>query len=295
MKSANKKVQIFANLVMAIVSITTILPIILLIAASVTDNAEIVSNGYSFFPKVFSLDAYQYIWREKTQIFRAYFITILVTLVGTTISLLITMLYAYALSEQSFPGKRFFSFFVLFTMLFNGGLVPTYTLYTRYLHIKNSVWALIVPSLLMSAINVILVRSYIQNNVPQSLIESAHIDGASEFKIFRSIIIPLSKPILVTIGMFIGVSYWNDWQNGLYYVTENEMYSIQQLLTNMMKNMEFLQSNSAAATASVEAVKIPTGTVRMAIAVVGILPILIVYPYLQKYFVKGITLGAVKG
>ncbi len=294
MKHSNNKVQIIANMIMAVATIITIMPFVLLIAASFTDNAEIVLNGYSFFPKSFSLEAYQYIWGEKTQIFRAYAITIIVTSVGTTVSLLITMLYAYALSKQSFPGKKFFSFFLLFTMLFNGGLVPTYTMYTRYLHMRDSIWALIIPGLLMSAMNVILVRSYIQNNVSQSLIESAHIDGASEYKIFGSMIVPLSKPIVVTIGMFIGVGYWNDWTNGLYYVTDNKLYSIQQLLTNMMKNIEFLQSNAAAAASGIT-VSIPTGTVRMAIAVVGILPILIIYPYVQKYFVKGITLGAVKG
>ncbi|MBD5394947.1 MAG: carbohydrate ABC transporter permease [Lachnospiraceae bacterium] len=295
MHKSSNKVQIIGNLIMATVTLVTVLPFILLFSASFTDSTEIALNGYSFLPKTLSLEAYEYIWNERSQIFRAYFITILVTTVGTTVSLMITMMYAYALSKNYFPGKKFFTLFLVFTMLFNGGLVPTYTMYTRYLHMKNTIFALLIPSLLMGAMNVILIRSYIQNNVPASLTEAAYIDGANEYKIFGTIIFPLSKPIVVTIGMFIGVAYWNDWTNGLYYVTNNKLYSIQQLLNNMLKNIEYLSSNTLASAASNGAVNVPKSTVRMAIAVVGILPILIIYPYVQKFFVKGIALGAVKG
>lgn len=274
-------------------TIMMIVPFILLVIASITDNTVITVEGYSFFPSKFSLEAYAYIWGEKAQIFHAYFITVIVTAIGTTCSLLMTMSYAYVLSKASFPGKKFLTIFLLLTMLFNGGLVPTYTMYTRYFHIKNTIFALLIPSLLMSAMNVILVRSYIQNNIPAALTESAYIDGANEFTIFAKIICPLSKPILVTVGMFIGVAYWNDWTNGLYYVTESRLFSIQQLLNNMIKNIEFLSTSAAAASTSVG--NVPQATVRMAIAVVGILPILVIYPYVQKYFVKGIALGAVKG
>ena len=293
MNKSNRKVQIIAGTVMIVASIMTLIPFILLLIASLTDNTVIAVEGYSFFPSRLSLDAYAYIWGEKAQIFRAYLITILVTVVGTACALAMTMSYAYVLSIPSFPGKKFLSVFLLLTMLFNGGLVPTYTMYTRYFHIKNTIFALIIPALMLSAMNVILVRSYIQNNIPMALTESAYIDGANEFVIFGKIICPLSKPIVVTIGMFIGVAYWNDWTNGLYYVTENNLFSIQQLLNNMIKNIEFLSTSAAAASAN--AGNIPQATVRMAIAVVGILPILIVYPYVQKYFVKGIALGAVKG
>ncbi|MCC8103750.1 MAG: carbohydrate ABC transporter permease [Clostridiales bacterium] len=294
MKKKELHIQIGYNAVMILAAAFTILPFVLLFIASITDNDTIAVNGYSFFPSKLSLAAYAYIWSERAQIFRAYFITIVVTAIGTTVSLFITLAFAFTLSKPHFPGKRFLSFYLLFTMLFNGGLVPTYTMYTRYLHIKNTIWALIIPSLLMSAMNVILVRSYIQNNIPLALTEAAYIDGASEYRIFSTIAVPLSKPIIVTIGMFIGVGYWNDWTNGLYYVTDNSLYSIQQLLNNMLKNIEFL-STSAAASMSSNSVSIPQSTVRMAIAVVGILPILVIYPYVQKYFVKGISLGAVKG
>lgn len=288
--------QILAHAVMILAAAVTILPFLLLLIASLTDHQDIILYGYSFFPKNWSLEAYGYIWTERMQIFRAYFMTIIVTAVGTGAGLLISILYAYALSKPSFPGKVFFSVYLFFTMLFNGGLVPTYIMYTQYLGIKNTLWALIIPNLLMSAFNVILIRSYLQNNIPQALTEAAIIDGAGEFSIVTKIIIPLAKPIIVTIGLFIGVAYWNDWTNGLYYVTNNQLYSIQQLLNNMLKNIEYLSRNaSSAASSSTIGGNIPQATVRMAIAVIGILPILIIYPIIQKNFVKGISLGAVKG
>lgn len=280
---------------MAAVTVITLLPLLLLFAASFTENTDITLYGYSFIPKHLSLSAYSYIWNERMQIFRAYFVTIFVTGVGTVTGLFISVLYAYSLSRPYFPGKKFFSFYVLFTMLFNGGLVPTYIMYTRYLHLKNTAAALIIPSLLMNAFNVLLIRSYFQNNVPQSLIEAAQIDGASEFTVVRKVVVPMSKPIIATIGLFIGVAYWNDWMNGLYYVTDVKLYSIQQILNNMLKNIEYLSKNASSIGKSTSlAGTLPAATVRMAIAVIGLLPILVIYPMVQKYFVKGIALGAVK-
>ena len=181
-------------------------------------------------------------------------------------------------------------------MLCNGGLVPTYIMYTRYLHMKNTIPALIIPGLLMSAFNVILTRTYIQSNVPAALSEAAKIDGATEFQVFRKVVLPMCKPIIATVGLFAGLGYWNDWTNGLYYITDTNKFSIQQLLNNMIKNIEFLSknANSNINLASVGG-GIPQETVRMAIAIVGLLPILIVFPFVQKYFVKGISIGAVKG
>ena len=290
-----KRFQILCNVIMAAVTVITLLPLLLLFAASFTENTDITLYGYTFIPKHLSLSAYSYIWNERMQIFRAYFVTIFVTGVGTVTGLFISVLYAYSLSRPYFPGKKFFSFYVLFTMLFNGGLVPTYIMYTRYLHLKNTAAALIIPSLLMNAFNVLLIRSYFQNNVPQSLIEAAQIDGASEFTVVRKVVVPMSKPIIATIGLFIGVAYWNDWMNGLYYVTDVKLYSIQQILNNMLKNIEYLSKNASSIGKSTSlAGTLPAATVRMAIAVIGLLPILVIYPMVQKYFVKGIALGAVK-
>lgn len=293
LRNSNAKYDIVANIFMIVVCMFAILPFVLLLAASLTKSTDITLYGYSFFPKNLSLDAYLYIWNERSQIFRAYAITVIVTAAGTFVGLTISILYAYVLSKPAFPGKKFFSFYLLFTMLFNGGLVPTYIMYTRYLGLKNTLFALIIPSLLLNAFNVLLIRSYLQNNIPRALTEAAIIDGASEYKIVSHIILPLAKPIIASIGLFIGVAYWNDWMNGLYYVTDINLYSIQQLLNNMMKNIEYLSKNSNSSI--IGNVNIPQATVRMAIAVVGILPIFTVYPFIQKYFVRGISLGAVKG
>ncbi len=288
--------HIVSNAVIFFVAIVTLLPFVLLAVASFTKNTDITLYGYSFFPKHLSLDAYAYIWRERAQVFSAYGVTILVTAVGTLAGLTISVLYAYSLSKPKFPGRNFFAVFLYLTMLFNGGLVPTYILYTRYLMIKNTLFALIIPTLMMNAFNVILIRSYLQNNIPLPLCEAALIDGANEYKILWKIVLPLAKPIIVTMGLFIGVAYWNDWLNGLYYVTDSKLYSIQQLLNNMLRNIEYLSKNSSAAIKSSNlSGTLPQATVRMAIAMVGILPIIIVSPFVQKYFVKGISLGAVKG
>lgn len=291
-----KRFQIIAQVIMAAVALFTIMPLVLLFVSSVTSNKDITLYGYSFFPKHFSLEAYNYIWNERMQILRSYFVTIFVTAGGTAAGLMMSVLYAYALSRPQFPGKKFFSLYILFTMLFNGGLVPTYIMYTRYLHMKNTIWALIIPSLMVNAFNVLLIRSYFQNNVPQSLLEAAQIDGASEWNILCRIVLPISKPIIATIGLFIGVAYWNDWMNGLYYITDDRLYSIQQILNNMLRNIEYLSKNATSAAKSTSlAGTLPAATVRMAIAVIGLLPILVIYPFIQKYFVKGISLGAVKG
>ena len=296
MYKSDRVFQVISHVVLIVISVIMFVPFILLVIASFTKNTDITLYGYSFFPKHFSLAAYMYIWGERTQIYRAYLITILVTAIGTLVGLLMTILYAYVLTKPSFPGKKFFSVFIIFTMLFNGGLVPTYIMYTRYLGIKNTIVALIIPSLLLNAFNVILVRSYFNNSVPQSLTEAAVIDGANEYKIVAKIIIPLAKPIIATIGLFIGISYWNDWTNGLYYITDTHLFSIQQLLNNMLKDIEYLSKNVGSSVKLGNAASaIPQTTVRMAIAVIGTLPILVIFPIIQKYFVKGISLGAVKG
>ena len=289
---SKKRFQIVINIIMTVLTVITAIPFLLLLSASLTANQSIIVDGYSLIPGEFSLEGYAYIWMQRAQIFRAYGVTILVTLIGVLIGLSMTMLYGYALSRPQFPGKKFFSFYLFFTMLFNGGLVPTYILYTRTLHVKNTIWGLILPGLLMGAFNVILVRSFIQSTVPEALVEAAEIDGAGQFQTFFKIVLPISKPIVATVGLFIGVGYWNSWQNGLYYITDNTLYSIQQLLYAMIKNIEYLASN---AVGSMSNVGLPTSTLRMAIAMVGLLPILIIYPFIQKYFVKGIAIGAVKG
>ena len=291
----SKAFQAVGHIVLIIMSLCVILPFILLLMSSLTEENALVRNGYSFFPETFSLASYEWIFSESGKIFKAYGITVFATVVGTTVNLLISSLLAYPLSIKNLPGRKGLTFYVFFTMLFNGGLVPTYIMYTNYLHIKNTIWAFIIPSLLMSAMNVLLIRTYISTSIPDALFEAASIDGASQLRIFFTIVLPLGKPILVTMGMFAGLGYWNDWTNGLYYITDEGLYSIQTLLNAMLTNVQVLSSSAMGNHGGAQLAQIPTVGVRMAIAVVAMIPILIIFPFLQKYFQKGIALGAVKG
>lgn len=279
-----------AYIVMILVGIIVIVPFVILFVSSITNETVLLKEGYSLIPKRLSMQAYSYIWKSKNTILRAYFTTIVITFIGTTINVLITTMIAYPLSLSYLPGRKILSFVVLFTMLFSGGLVPTYMNYTTILGIKNTYLALLLPNLMFSAVNCIIVRTYFQGNIPVELYESAQIDGASEFRIFGSIVIPLGKPILVTIAIFAGLGYWNDWMNGLYYVTDQRMYTIQQLLNVMIQNIQFLTQYGQSGGEN-----LPSISLRMAIAFVAMLPIIVLYPFLQKYFEAGITLGAVKG
>ena len=224
---------------------------------------------------------------------RSYGVSILVTALGTLFSVFLSVMFAYPLSRSDFKFRNHFAFFIFFTMLFNGGIVPSYIMWTQFFHIKDTLFALIIPNYLMSAFNVLLVRNYFKNNIPESLLESAKIDGASEWMVFFRIMLPLSVPVIATIALFIGLTYWNDWINGLYYLTSPKLYSIQNLLIQMMDNIQFL--NSGAAAGIIGAVKLPSTAVRMAMGVVGIVPVLLIYPFIQKYLIRGTVIGAVKG
>ena len=291
-KSERRMVRL-AHVVLIVFSLMAVLPFILLISSSLTEENAALKYGFSFVPRVFSLAAYKYISYQSKMIIRAYGITIFTTVVGTSVGLTMTSMMGYGLSKE-IPGRRILNFFVVFTMLFNGGLVPTYLVYTKYLHLSNTIWALIIPSLLMNAFHVMLVRNYFSTSIPESLIESAKLDGASEMMIFRAIVLPLSKPIMATIGLMLALSYWNNWTNGLYYLDDTSLYSIQNVLNAINNNIIAINSVSNMGLA-INKSEIPALTARMAIAVIGILPMLCIYPFFQKYFVKGITIGAVKG
>ena len=278
-----------------ILSVGSIIPLIILLSSSFSSEASILKEGYSFLPKEFSFAAYEYLLTNSASILRAYGITIFVTVFGTIVSLAMTALLAYGLSRRDLPYRNVFAFIVFFTLLFNGGLVPTYLVYTQVFDIKNTIWALIVPGLLMNGFNVLLMRTFFITSIPEPVIESARMDGAGEFRTFFSIVLPLSLPILATIGLLQTVFYWNDWFNGLIYVTEPTLFSIQNILNRMLSDIQFLASSNLGTNTSAAAAQIPTTAVRMAIAVIGFLPILIAYPFFQKYLVKGIALGSVKG
>lgn len=293
LSKGEKTYQVVINILLIIVTLTMILPLVLLFMCSITDENTLINNGYSFFPAKFGLTAYQYIWSNRTTIFRAYGLTIVVTAIGTVCSVLLAALISYPLSLKNLPGRSFFNFYVFFTMLFSGGLVPAYIMWTTTFSIKNTIFAYLMPNLLLSAFNIILVRTFFMTSIPDALYEAARIDGATYFRIFWQIVLPLGKPILVTIGLFSGLAFWNDWTNGLYYVNRTSMFTIQVLLNRMISDIQALAQN--ASTTSNAVLNIPTVSIRMAIAFVAILPILVIYPFLQKYFASGIALGAVKG
>lgn len=281
--------------ILILFSLLAIAPFILLVIASFTDNSWATNNGFSFAPAQWSLDAYKYIANGWTTIGHAYLMTVIVTVIGTAGSIIITTLLAYTLSHTHLPGIKVLNFLTIFTMLFSGGIVASFYIWVNVFSIRDTVLSLILPNLFMNAFSIILVKNYYVTSIPSSLTEAARIDGASEFKIFWKIVFPLSLPIIATIGLMTAIVYWNDWTNGLYYLTQrggSQFYTIQLVLNQINENINYLATNANAITTTTS---LPTTTVRMAIAVVGIIPIVIAYPFFQKFFAKGITIGAVKG
>ena len=290
MNRGHKKFLALSHVVLIFVTILCILPFYLLVVASFTEENYAVTNGFSLIPAHLSTDAYKYLLTKAYLFGRGYLITFIVTICGTLVCIFITMAFSYMLSRPGLPFKGFFNFYVVFTMLFNGGLVSTYIMYTQTFHVKNTLWALILPNLLTNAFYIIMVRNYFVSNIPEELLEAARIDGCSEAGIFTRVVFPLSKPIIATVGLMVGVAYWNDWQNGLYYIDNQKLYGIQNILNAINENAKYLMTGGGSG-----AMQMPANTSRMAAAVIGIIPILIVYPFFQDYFVKGITMGAVKG
>ena len=279
-----------------VICVATLAPFVLILASSLTDETTLITYGYSFWPQKFSMDSYLYMWNQRKQIGRSYLTSLGITAVGTVVSLLFTTMLAYPMSRKDFKYSNQLSFFVFFTMLFNGGIVSSYIMWTQFFHIKNTYFALLLPNLLMNAMNIMLVRNYYKNSIPFELVEAAEIDGASELKTFWKIMVPLSVPVNVTVGLFTGLAYWNDWINGLYYLTRrSDLYSIQNVLNSMMNNVQFLKENTLDSGSAQITTQIPTSGVRMAIAVISVLPIMIIYPFFQKAFIKGIVIGSVKG
>lgn len=294
MQKEGRGLAIFSHIILICFALFCIIPFVLLISASFTDQNTIIAKGYNFFPQVFSWDAYVYLSQRGSDIARAYGVSIFVTIVGTTVGLAITTLLAYPLSRKETPHRNLIMFLVFFTMLFNGGLIPTYLVYTQLFDLKNTIWALIVPGLLTNAYYILLARTFFQTSVPPELIESSQLDGAGEYRTLWSIVLPISTPILATIGMFTCIMYWNDWTNGMVYITDPQFFSLQNLLNRIMQDIQFITNNMSVQAGGLTE-QIPSDSVKMAMAAIGAIPILIAYPFFQKYFVKGIMIGAVKG
>lgn len=274
-----------------LVALLCLLPFIFMISGSFSDENLIRLYGYSILPRGFTLEAYKTIFKFPEKIIRAYGVSIFITVAGTGIGLTVLTMAAYVLSRKDFKYRNGFSFFFYFTTLFNGGMISTYIFYIQYLHLKNSIWALILPGML-SVFNLLIMRSFI-SSIPTSLIESAKLDGAGEFTIFVKIILPLSKAGLATIGLFMALHYWNDWYNAMLYINDANKYPLQYMLYDLLNQAQSLARIAAQSGIQVE--NLPTNTIKLAMAVVATGPILLLYPFVQKYFVKGITVGSVKG
>ena len=290
--------NIVLHAVFIVICILCIVPFLLIFISSFTDETALRMNGYSFFPEKWSTYAYTYILagNGSIQVLHAYIVSIMITLIGTTVGILLTIMFAYPLSRKDLPHRNLFGFFVYFTMLFHGGLVPTYMMWTNIFHIKNTYFALLIPGLLLNGFYIIMMRTYFASSIPAELIEAAKIDGGTELKILFNVIIPLSKPMVATLAFMIGLNYWNDWQNGLYYATDSTYFSIQNVLNRMLQDVQFLSSAAAAQSGmAIGSTNLPTTGVRMSVAVIGLIPVLIIYPFFQKYLVKGIMIGGVKG
>ncbi len=282
-----------------VVAVLYVLPIVLIIVISFTDETAITQNGYRFLPKLLSVAAYQFLVKDVNVVLRAYSVTIVVTAVGTVLNVMITALYAYAISRRDFVYRGLFSALVLITLLFSGGIAPFYYVYARVLRVKNTLYALILPGLSLGFL-VFVVRTYFTQNVPQEVIESAKIDGAGEITTFFRIVMPMSLPILATLALFSAIFYWNDFFDSMLFIENGKLYNLQFTMQRSLMNLEFLKQNlsrmgGSGANLSTLLRTIPAEGVRMAMVVIGIGPIVLAYPFLQRYFIKGLTIGAVKG
>lgn len=293
MITSSKSVSFLVTSFLVLLVVVSVIPFWLLFVSSFTSESYLIQNGYSLFPQQFSLAAYEYLWGVADSIGRAYLMSVIIAAIGVSANLVLTILFAYPLSRKDLPGRDAISFFLFFTMLFNGGLVPTYLVYTNFFHVKDTLAGMIVPNLMMNAFFVIIMRSYFTSNILDEVLEAARIDGANEVQILTLIVLPLSKPIISTIGLMALLVYWNNWTNGIYFLTtRTDLYGIQNYLNAVINKASFLQSQMATMMSPMD---IPNVSVRMAIAVIAVLPLLIAYPFFQRSFVKGITLGSVKG
>jgi putative aldouronate transport system permease protein len=289
-------IDILFNLIFLVIALTCIIPLIFVVIISLSSNESIREIGYSFFPNEWSLSAYSYLWEMRGYIGRAFMVSIGITVVGTLLGIFMNSTMAYVLSRRSFKLRRFFTFMIFIPMLFHGGLVSSYLINTQLLRLQNTYLALILP-LCVSSFYIIVLRTYLQTTVPDSVIESAKIDGASQHRIYFNIVLPISLPGLATIGLFLAFAYWNDWFTTMLYIQSNhaEMFPLQYVLVDIEQNIQNMIRNAQYMMPGQSLANIPAESVRMAIVVMVVLPITMAYPFFQKYFITGLTIGSVKG
>lgn len=286
--------RILVHLFVILFALICLYPFLLVIGGSLMTSAEATKEGFKIIPKEITFASYKMLIGNKDMIISGYKITIFVTVVGTFLSIMVNGMMGYVLSRKHMNGRKFLNLYVLITMLFNGGMVPWYMICTRYLHLQNTIWALILPSL-VSAWNIFLIRNYF-TGVPEEMWESAKLDGANEFTIFSKIYVPLGKPVIATVTLFAALGYWNDWWLGLMLIEDSKKWPLQMMLRTIVSNIQFLQTmgNNSSEMQSLLA-SIPGDGVKMALVIITTGPIILLYPFLQKYFMKGIMIGAVKG
>lgn len=289
--------NVLFNILFLILALACLLPIVFIFIISITDNEVIRTQGYQFFvtSKTASTKAYQYLWTQRQTILGAMWVSIKVTVLGTILGVTLTCLMGYVLSRKEYKLREFYTMLIFIPMIFGGGLAASYVVNTQILHLGNTLAILILP-LAVSSFNVVIARTFFQSTIPDSVIESARLDGASQWTIFFRIVLPISKPVLATIALFLAFGYWNDWYQSMLYIKDQDLQSLQAMLNAMQKNLEYLTKNPTAGLTTSDMVnQMPQESVRMAIAFVVAVPIACVYPFFQKYFISGLTVGAVKG
>lgn len=291
MSSSTRVFYIISYTFIVFMALLCLLPFVMMVSGSFTSEQAIRFSGYGLLPKEFTLEAYGLIFRNPVTILHAYGVSIYISIIGTALGLLLITMTSYVISRKDFRYRNAFSFYFYFTTLFNGGMVCTYIFYIQYLHLKDNMWALILPGM-FNVFYLLIMRSFV-SVIPSALIESAKIDGAGEYRIFFQIIIPLLKSGLATIGLFLALGYWNDWYNAMLYINSETKYPLQYMLYNMLQQTQALAK--IASQAGIQVQNLPSSSLKMAMAVVATGPIILVYPFVQKYFVKGITIGSVKG
>lgn len=288
--------NIIGYLSCGLIALFCLIPFLMILSGSFSSEAAIIKNGFSLLPQDFSLEAYKTVFREPMVVLRAYGNTICLTIAGTAIGLILQTMTAYVLARKDFEWRNYFSFFFYFTTLFSGGLVPYYILMSNTLNLRDSYLALLLP-LIFSVYNLLIMKSYIIA-IPDSLIDAAKIDGCGEGRTLFKVVIPLIKPALATVGLFIALAYWNDWYNAMLYIKSGDKYPLQYFLYQQVNNIEAykkLISNNTVSSSVISAMSLPTQTLKLALTIVVTGPIILAYPLVQKYFVQGITIGAVKG
>ncbi len=287
--------NVIFNIMFLLCAAICIIPVIFVFMISISAEESIKLNGYRFIPETFSMESYHFLFQEHEMILQALGVSVFVAVVGTIIGLMLTSTMGYVLSRNSYKLNGFLTMVVFIPMIFNGGMISSYVVNTQLLHLKDTAWALILP-LCVSSFNVVICRTFFKTNIPDSVIESAQIDGASQFRIFTRIALPLSKPMLATIALFLTFGYWNDWFQSSLYITNTKLFSLQALLDHIQRNIEMMAKNPAMGLTMQQYVNnMPKEGARMAMAIIIIIPIACTYPFFQKYFISGLTVGAVKG